>query len=257
MTIPVDYDQADWGSTRIYGDGELSGLWVPDKVVIHWGGSTIPPLTRRGERSLLRGWQRYHRNRKGWRDIAYGYAVGNSGSTYRLRGLNPQGATSGDYEGDGIRENAEAVACVWLGGSGGRISKQAYEAMGRLVRSVLAEIGSDVVIGHRDVKHNTTCPGDAWWDWIQEAGWVDEEDDLDYRKTIDLIGPDKLEQLRAAGRWSGETAYYFDGRSDAVAGANQNLVEHLIASDQIASLDAGGPHTHDQYAQKSHPHRIV
>ena len=175
--IPVDYDQADWGSTRIYGDGELSGLWGPDKVIPHWGGGTVPPLTRRGERSLLRGWQRYHRNVKGWRDIAYGYAVGNSGSIYRLRGLNPQGATSGDYEGDGIPENNEGVACVWLGGSGGRISKKAYEAMGKLVRSVLAEIGSDVVIGHRDVKHNTTCPGDAWWQWIQEAGWVDTDEE--------------------------------------------------------------------------------
>ncbi|KKL18404.1 hypothetical protein LCGC14_2475840, partial [marine sediment metagenome] len=105
MTITVDYDQPDWGSSRVYGDGDLSGLWVPDKVVVHWGGAPGPPITKAGERRLLRGWQRFHIESRGWRDIAYNYAVGNSGTLYRLRGWNPSGATSGDFEGDGIPEN--------------------------------------------------------------------------------------------------------------------------------------------------------
>ena len=246
--IPVDYDQADWGSTRIYADGEIpgGGLWVPDKAVIHWGGRTVPPLTRRGERSLLRGWQRYHLG-KGWRDIAYGYAVGNSGSTYRLRGLNPQGATSGDYEGDGIRENAEAVACVWLGGSGGRISSKAYEAMGKLVRSVLAEIGSDTVIGHRDVKGKnvnghwyTTCPGDAWAGWIQDEGWVlppgaDEENE----NVFCVFGDTDSENVRYWQRRMNRVGGVLDvnGNYDE---ATRNAVVNLAGGDglQILSFEA-------------------
>lgn len=34
MTIAIDYNQAAWDSSRIYGDGELPGLWIPGKVVV-------------------------------------------------------------------------------------------------------------------------------------------------------------------------------------------------------------------------------
>jgi len=65
---------------------------------------------------------------------------------------------------------------------------------------------------------------------------AEEEDDMDYRNILDRIGPNRLEALRLAGRWAGATDWYFDGSSDAVEGANQNLVEVLIASDQVAGL---------------------
>jgi hypothetical protein len=169
--ITYDLDQRGWGSTRLYDDLSLDGLWVPDKVVVHWGGSTIPPSTTWGINRLFQGWQRYHIG-KGWQDIAYGAGVGNDGLTRRLRGWNHQGATSGDYEDDGIPENSEAFACVWAGGSGGPISAKAYAAMAKIVQNVLDVIGGvPVVIGHRDVKGNTTCPGNEWWDWVQAEGW--------------------------------------------------------------------------------------
>ena len=172
MTIPVEYDQADWGSSEIYGDGDLTGLWVPDKVVVHWGGLTVPPVTTAGVKRLFRGWQRYHIGTKGWRDIAYNYGEG-LGDRYRHRGWNPSGATSGDFEHDGIPENNEAVACVWAGGSGGPITAADFEGMALLVSDILKVIARpvDVVIGHRDVKHNTTCPGDEWMDWVNSEGW--------------------------------------------------------------------------------------
>ena len=207
--ITVDRDQAGWRSSRIYDDGALTGLWVPDKVVVHWGGATVPPVTKAGERRLLRGWQRFHIDTRGWRDIAYNYAVGNSGERYRLRGWNPSGATSGDADGDGIPENNEAVAVVWLGGSSGSISAKAYAAMGEIVAEILGVVAvdPDVVIGHRDVKHNTTCPGDEWWDWIQEEGWVvpgpppspgaDSEDEQMIRATMQAQTPEFYVELQA------------------------------------------------------------
>ncbi len=172
LIIEVDEDQADWGSTKIYGDGDLPGLWVPDKGAGHWGGRTTPPLLHVNCRRILRGWQRYHIHTKGWRDIAYNYPFCNHGVTFRARGWNPSGATSGDWEGDGIRENAEAVAIVHIGGSGGTISKKGFGAAGRLWRQVQAVIGADpqVGIGHRDVK-STSCPGNQYHDWIWRQGW--------------------------------------------------------------------------------------
>ena len=171
--IDVDEDQADWGSTKIYGDGTLPGLWVPDKGIGHWGGRTTPAVTHAGCRRILRGWQRYHINTKGWRDIAYNYPFCNHGVRFRARGWNPSGATSGDYEGDGIRENAEAVAIVWIGGSGGSMTPAAFEAAGDLWRQVQASIDADpqVGIGHHDVK-STTCPGNQYYNWIWRKGWV-------------------------------------------------------------------------------------
>lgn len=161
--ITYDLDQKDWGSALLYDDRTLDGVWTPDRVVVHWGGSTVPPNTTFGINRLFRGWQRYHRG-KGWQDIAYGAGVGNDGLTRRLRGWNHQGATSGF--------NSVAWACVWGGGSGGPISPAAYEAMASIVQNALDVIGlvPVTVISHRDVRA-TTCPGNEWWDWVQAEGW--------------------------------------------------------------------------------------
>ncbi len=273
LPITVDYDQEDWGSSRVYGDGELSGLWVADKVVVHWGGGTIPPVTKLGERRLLRGWQRYHIETRGWRDIAYNYPVGNSGATYRARGWNPSGATSGDFEGDGIPENNEAVACVWLGGSGGGISPAAYESMGILVAEILAVIGldRDVVIGHREVKGNTICPGNEWMDWIQEEGWLAaQEDDMQSNlAALQKQTPEWYDNLKALTEHPGGRASYWgeshdeNGNRIAPAPSDQewaSAYEELWTAHVTASVSTGQINLSQldaRYASKSHPHTIT
>ena len=280
--IPVDYDQAAWGSSRIYGDGALSGLWIPDKVVVHWGGSTVPPATLEGEMRLLRGWQRFHIRTRGWRDLAYNYAIGNAtGSRFRGRGWNPSGATSGDYEGDGIRENAEAVACVWLGGSGGPISTVAYRSMARLVSDILAVVDNepDVVIGHRDVKGTTTCPGDEWAGWIQAEGWLlapraDEEEEIMIRATMQAQNPEFFEWLQTAttypkgndpGYWgrTGQPGGPSDAEWDNPTDNFPTVLDELFtAAISVGALHGHLPpptsspsHDHDgQYAPTDHPH---
>lgn len=164
-----DIDQAGWGSRFEYADGTKLP-WAPDKNIIHWGGTTNPgPGTIAHERRVLQGWQRFHVDSRGWTDIAYNYAVGDSGNIYRLRGENRSGATSGDYEDDGIPENHEARAIAWIGGQGYTPSAKAYAAMDRILRSVDEEL----VIGHSDVK-TTACPGDDWRDYIDTETWMTE-----------------------------------------------------------------------------------
>lgn len=192
--IRFDYDQQDWGSRTEYAD-YTKLPFRPDKVVIHYGGWTTQIVGVEDEKDRLRRWQRYHIDGRGWTDIAYNFAVGDSGSVYRLRGYNRSGAQSGDYEPDGIPENHEAIGVVWIGGApkpenGGPYSpsEQAYAAMGRLVR----EADMPTVLGHRQIKPgSTSCPGSYWQDWIDNQRWKieppPEEEDMPEQQWHQLI----------------------------------------------------------------------
>ncbi|KAA3641916.1 MAG: hypothetical protein DWP92_00245, partial [Armatimonadetes bacterium] len=107
---------------------------------------------------------------KGWTDIAYNTAIGNTGLKYRCRGYNRSGATSGDFDNDGIPENSEAYALVWIGGTAGRPSLEAYRAMGEAIRELMALYGPLEVTVHSDHKA-TACPGDDWRAWRDAKGW--------------------------------------------------------------------------------------
>lgn len=181
MQLPYDRDQPDWGSRTSYPDGTKLPFDV-DKIVIHWGGGTDPDgdddiPTEGEEAAILRSWQRFHIDGKGWSDIAYNYGIGNTGLLYRLRGWNRSGATSGDIDQDGIPENQEAVALVWIGGTAGRPSVEAFQAMGQLVRAIYRALGWDLTDGSKVTVHSdhkaTACPGDEWRAWRDRKGWLD------------------------------------------------------------------------------------
>ena len=159
-------DQAEWGSRTEYPDDPS---FEPRYIVIHWGGLTdyVPP---EGEARQLKGWQRYHMDSKGWSDIAYNFAIGDSGRLYRLRGYNRGGHTKGTTpEGDSY--NSASLGIVWIGGKkAGTPSAEAFDAMS----SVINELGLQVR-GHRTVKIEnnswTQCPGDEWLEYIVNRGW--------------------------------------------------------------------------------------
>ena len=163
--VPYDVDQIEWGAQKVFIDGELDGYWVVDKWVIHYGGGASPaaepPYSQAKEEWALRIYEQSHLSR-GWRAIGYNYAVGQTGLVYRLRGENPSGATSGDYDDDGIRENSEARAVLWIGGLGQEPSPAAYESMERLFAAE-----PHLVTVHSDHK-NTGCPGDYWRQWADD-----------------------------------------------------------------------------------------
>lgn len=173
MKIRFDFDQYQWNSRTKYPD-RTKLPWNVDKTVIHWGGYTDPGNPDNTfdeqvafEMSILRGWQRYHMAPpRNWTDIAYSYAVGNSGMRYRLRGENRAGATRGDYEGDGIPENEEARALVWIGGQGHVPSDAAFASMGSMTDPSMP------VILHFEVRR-TACPGPDWAGWRDREGWLD------------------------------------------------------------------------------------
>ena len=157
-----------WGS-RVDYDEWTYGPWNPDKWVVHWGGgynrAAVVPYNQDTEMGVLRGWEAYHL-RKGWRGIAYNYAIGMTGNLYRLRGENRSAATSGDSEPDGIPENQEARAVVFIMGLGQQPSPAALRTFSAFWR----QDGRPVIV-HSDVKA-TACPGPDLREWVHANGFV-------------------------------------------------------------------------------------
>jgi hypothetical protein len=233
VTINVDYDQADWGAQKQFADGALSGLWVPDKWIMHWGGNAslgaTVPLSVEKAMQALRIYEQSHLSR-GWRAIGYNYAVDQLGNSYRLRGENPSGATSGDYEPDGIRENAEGRAILWIGGKGQTPTPAAKVAARKLI-----EQDPKLLISHSDVKGNTECPGDDWRRYT--ASFILEEDVVDALKQIrDRWSPEDIEDIFEAQIGGGDPSYMISILNDPTRQDELDDMTCSILGDAVTRL---------------------
>ena len=161
-------DQAGWGSSKIYADGELSGAYDPIYTIIHWGGYTEERDSLESAAAQLRAWQRYHLN-KGWRDIAYNYGVGDYdrgdgySDIFRLRGENRGGHTAGTDPATGRHWSDVGCGVVWIGGKGDLDGPS--DAAKRTMQKFVEERGLLTVLGHQDTGKATQCPGPDWLEW--------------------------------------------------------------------------------------------
>jgi hypothetical protein len=147
------------------------------QLFIHWGGSKVSAKVAAGdveaEKAQLRSYEAYHIDHHGWRGLAYDWAIGNSGTLYRVRGLSRSAATSGDVDQDGYSNNVEGEALLFLIGTGTKPSAKAL-ATGRRVVDAL---DYDEVYGHREARGtSTTCPGLDLMSWLESVR--NEEDDM-------------------------------------------------------------------------------
>ena len=260
----VDYDTKSWTP------------WVPDKLVVHWGGSSVRSGAADGvpseEEAQLRAWEYFHIEVQGWLGIAYNWAIGNSGILYRLRGENRSAATSGDEEPDGIPENHEAIAVVFIIGTGQLASESALATFRLLYQERGLAQGIDRVTRHKD-SAATSCPGEQLSDWVAAGGYADDTE-VENVLSIGASGPAVADFQVALQRWAEA-----EGLPDPLPnfGADADFGEEtkagvetfqtaklLTASGSIDGvtgallapyiLESGGDHNHDGEYAKPHGH---
>lgn len=241
----------EWGA-RINYDLWADTQYTKDDIAIHWGGNRQPTWKDgpAAERAILRAWENYHIDGKGWRGIAYGYAVGASGTVYRLRGKNNYGAHSGDHDGDGISNNKETIPIVFImGENSGPPTAAMWLGARQLYQWLVQQPWTDhnlAVYGHREIQPKpTTCPGDDIMGGIH-AGWVQVPPPSSVEERLEELEVEadlsarfreattrQLAALSARTEANGSALTELEARADALEGAVASLVA------VVARLTAG------------------
>lgn len=128
--------------------------------VAHWpGGSHTFSGSLEESIAKLRAYERYHVDTKGWRGLAYDNAIDLAGRFFEIRMTGMSAATSGDYDEDGVPNNRETDATLFLLGPGQKPSDQMVAAALQLDRSAVQLSGR--WLGHDEAAGpgHTSCPG--------------------------------------------------------------------------------------------------
>ncbi len=149
--------RSSWGAAAPRSRSKMTGT---DKVFVHWLGNAYPDHMTEGQ--ILRSVQRYHMGTKKWSDIAYSFAIGQSGTVYELRGFGIAG-------GHTRTENHDSYGVCFLIGEGQSPTPEALEACTHLFEEIRkSDDGFDplVVLGHQhDAEASTACPGPDLTPW--------------------------------------------------------------------------------------------
>lgn len=159
--------------------------YTPDEgVVIHHGGgadygAAKEPFSQDKEIIMLQSWESYHFDIRGWRGLAYGWGIGQTGTIYRIRGWNSYGAHRGDIDGDGIANNEELIPIIWiLSGNQHRPSQAMQDSTEWLRRGVIEPRapGARQLYGHKEVQTSpTTCPGPFAMVYVESHRFLEED----------------------------------------------------------------------------------
>lgn len=156
-TWDPDGDESDTAKLKEHGKPIFS-------IVLHHTQTPNEPAAM--ERARLRGIRRFHRDEKGWGEIAYHYFVGAEGTLYAGRDPRYAGDSGTSYDLEG-----RLLVCV-LGDFMEQLpSEQTREVLVRFVVERLREHGlkPDVVTTHQMVAA-TDCPGTSLQKWFETEG---------------------------------------------------------------------------------------
>lgn len=160
---PSRWSAEPWRYSAMLGEDTST---LMDGWAVHWPGSrtsTFANPTMAETIARLLSWERFHTDPppdgKGWRGLAYDYAIDLAGRAFRIRGTGQSGATSGDYDEDGVPNNRETDAVLLVLGASDVPSDDMLATFAALVDQLGGPRG--YIIGHRQARGTVTpCPGD-------------------------------------------------------------------------------------------------
>ena len=133
---------------------------------------------------------------RGWKDIAYSFAVDQAGRVFELRGAAHRSAANGDEH-----VNRTHGAVLFLVGAQDVPSLAAIEAFVQWRRSIWLKAwpAATAVVGHGDL-HATDCPGTALGALVRSGRWQTPlEDDMALSDDdVDRIAERVVDRLLAA-----------------------------------------------------------
>lgn len=149
--IPGQLCRDGWGAQPARPGGVPH---TPARMTIHHTATALGDNSNIFER--LRQHQRYHQDQLGWIDIAYHLGVDRHGNIYQMRDPQIKGDTATNYEPAGhflvVVEgdfDQETVTAAQLDGAARAFAWSA----------ATFGISPETLAGHRDVSHDTSCPG--------------------------------------------------------------------------------------------------
>lgn len=155
--MEFDFTRSQWGAKPAKRVSPLNWAKVVDLILHHPGHKSAIGTDPQHIAVLMRGWQAYHQNVKGWTDFAYNVAVDQLGRLWEGRGWNRV---------DGGTKNMGGVSFTVLAILGN--NEAPSEAMKRTIVAVFEE-GRRRHPGARRGWHSmygsTDCPGDMLRDW--------------------------------------------------------------------------------------------
>lgn len=165
---PRDFWNAKQPKKAFSKPGEIKGL------VVHW--SAYPKANSvEDEKKQLLQIQDLHQNTRKWNDIAYSFAVGDSGNLYECRGFENRSASQGGNSREETNyNNKHYLSVVWLGGS--NADDYPSEAAINAVKWLWREVGGELR-PHNSFK-KTACPGKAWEKLIEGRLTIFKEEDI-------------------------------------------------------------------------------
>lgn len=155
-----DYTRADWNARKPYPRPHTYvGAAAKDTLTWHWAGNPTHLSEVSNHQSclnLIKAWQNYHMDVKGWRDLGYHILICPHGYIIEgCQGLDTSAAHA-------YRENTRAYGVQFMRGTGEKTNALMRSAADRVEDFLDKHAGRSLIEkGHRDMRYSSTsCPGD-------------------------------------------------------------------------------------------------
>lgn len=155
--MKYDFTRSDWNAAPAAKVVQLNWNRVLDLIVHYPGSNAIIGGDANSIRKWIKGWQTYHKNGRGWSDIAYNVAVDQEGRLWELRGWDRV---------DGATANRGGISFSILAIVGN--NETPSDAMKSKILEVFDYANTKAPKAKRGWHSqfsSTSCPGDALRNW--------------------------------------------------------------------------------------------